>query len=187
MSLCLLIPSCGPCLQSEKTLMGFMRDVVEGTKAVLLAFGCPGLCAGKDGETILTPLIQGAFDHGGKNGERISLSLLFCQACFPSSCLCFLSCLFGDHFSRVPEILPSECSTQGSSTVCLVSTKQSELEQDRKQLPYNSAHYDNVNTYIMLMRCQDSFKKFSSINSLSSQQPCQTNSYDYRHSPVRKP
>lgn len=28
--------------------MGFLRDVVEGTRCVLFAFRRPGLCAGKD-------------------------------------------------------------------------------------------------------------------------------------------
>lgn len=51
-------------MQSEKALVGFMRDAVEGTKDVLFAYGWPGLCAGEDGATILTVLLKGAFDHG---------------------------------------------------------------------------------------------------------------------------
>lgn len=66
---------------------------MEGTKDVLFAFGCPGLCAGKDGETVLTALLKGAFGHGGKMGNvspshSCSARLVFQAPAFVSFPVC---------------------------------------------------------------------------------------------------
>ena len=68
----------------------------EATKCVLLAFGCRGLCAGKDGEkSILASLLEWTLEHGKKRRSCLPPPLVLVRPIFwgqsPIPHFCFIS------------------------------------------------------------------------------------------------